>query len=357
MSGEVESRSRAARRSSESAPYELSDFSRVRKFDAHVHLNVEDPTLPDLARENGFELLSINADSPDFPDLLDQRAVAAALAKDDPARIHWATTFSMMGFGTRRWLGRVTAGLAEAKAEGACAVKVWKNIGMTERDADGRLILLDHPVLEPVIDHARSLGLPVIGHQGEPHNCWLPLEHMTTDSDRRYFERHPHFHMHRWPDRPSYEDLIAMRDRFLTTHPRLQFVGAHMGSLEHDIDRLAGFLDRFPRAVVDLASRMSHVQCQSLRDHEHVRAFFIRYQDRLLYGSDMTFNAHTDPVRFRRVAPAIWVSDWRYLATAESQRVGSLRADVPGLALPRDVIDKVYCRNALRVYAISGDGC
>jgi predicted TIM-barrel fold metal-dependent hydrolase len=341
----------------ESAPYDLEDFSRVRKVDAHVHLNAEDPTLPDLARENGFELLSINADSPDFPDLVDQRAVATTLARADPARIHWATTFSMRGFGTRRWLARVTAGLAEAKAEGACAVKVWKNIGMTERDADGRLILLDHPVLEPVIDHASSLALPVIGHQGEPHNCWLPLEHMTTDSDRRYYARHPHFHMHLWPDRPTYEDLIAMRDRFLASHPRLHFVGAHMGSLEHDIDRLGAFLDRFPRAVVDLASRMSHVQCQSLRDHGRVRAFFLRYQDRLLYGSDMTFNAHTDPVRFRRVAPAIWLSDWRYLATAEGQRVDSLCADVRGLALPRDVVDKIYCRNAVRVFAISGDGC
>ncbi len=356
MSGGVEL-SHATRRVPESAPYDLEDFSRVRKVDAHVHLNAEDPTLPDLARENGFELLSINADSPDFPDLVDQRAVATTLARADPARIHWATTFSMRGFGTRRWLARVTAGLAEAKAEGACAVKVWKNIGMTERDADGRLILLDHPVLEPVIDHASSLALPVIGHQGEPHNCWLPLEHMTTDSDRRYYARHPHFHMHLWPDRPTYEDLIAMRDRFLASHPRLHFVGAHMGSLEHDIDRLGAFLDRFPRAVVDLASRMSHVQCQSLRDHGRVRAFFLRYQDRLLYGSDMTFNAHTDPVRFRRVAPAIWLSDWRYLATAEGQRVDSLCADVRGLALPRDVVDKIYCRNAVRVFAISGDGC
>lgn len=334
-----------------SAPYGMEDFARLPKIDAHVHVNSVDSTLPDLARENGFALLSINAASPDFPSLAEQRAVTTALTGSDPTRMRWATTFSMEGFGQPGWADRVIAELAEARADGARAVKIWKNIGMTEKDAQGRLILLDHPGLAPVVEQVRAWGWVVIGHQGEPHNCWLPLEHMTTNNDRRYFARHPHFHMHLWPDRPTYDDLIVMRDRFLAANPGLRFVGAHMGSLEHDIDRLGAFLDRFPDADVDLASRMSHVQRQSILDRERVREFFIRHQDRMLYGSDMTFGAHTDPVRFRRVAQAIWVSDWRYLATAESQHVDALGADVPGLALPRDVIDKVYRRNAMRVFA------
>lgn len=333
-----------------SVPYGMDDFARVPKFDAHVHANVDDPAFLEQARQDGFELMSINVDYPDFPSIADQHAAATALAKADPARLHWAATFSMDGFGRPGWADRVNAGLAQAKSEGARAVKIWKNVGMIEKDADGRLIMLDHPGLSPVAEQVRALDLVLIGHQGEPHNCWLPLEQMTTDNDREYFRNHPQYHMYLHPDQPSYDDQIATRDRFVAAHPGLRFVGAHMGSLEYDVDRLGAFLDRFPDASVDLAARMSQVQYQSLRDRGKVRAFFIRYQDRLLYGTDLTVNPDSDPSEFRRSAHDVWTADWRYLATAESQRVDTLDADVPGLALPREVIDKVYYRNAVRVF-------
>lgn len=330
--------------------YGMDDFPRVPKFDAHVHANVDHPAFLEQAREDGFELMSINVDYPDFPSIADQHAAVIALAKSDPARLHWAATFSMDGFGQPGWAERVNAGLTQAKSEGARAVKIWKNVGMIEKDADGRLIMLDHPGLSPVAEQVRSLDLVLIGHQGEPHNCWLPLEQMTTDNDREYFRNHPQYHMYLHPDQPGYDDQIAARDRFVAAHPGLRFVGAHMGSLEYDVDRLGAFLDRFPDATVDLAARMSQVQYQSLRDREKVRDFFIRYQDRLLYGTDLTDDPETDPAGFRAAAHAVWTADWRYLATDGTQRVDVLGADVPGLALPREVIDKVYYRNAVRVF-------
>lgn len=334
----------------ESEPYGMEDFGRIPKFDAHVHANLDDTAFVEQARDDGFELMTINVDCPDFPGIAEQRAVAMGLAAAYPGRVHWATTFSMSGFGQPGWVERVTAGLADAHMDGARAVKVWKDVGMSARDAEGRLVMLDHPVLALAAAEVRSLGLVLIGHQGEPHNCWLPLEEMTTDGDRRYFGRRPQYHMHRHPDLPSHDDLIAMRDRFLTAHPGLPFVAAHLGSLEHDVDRLGVFLDRFPEVVVDTSSRVSQLQHQSLRDRERVRDFFIRYQDRVLYGTDLTFNTHADPEKFRRAAHGIWTSDWRYLATAETQRIGALDAEVPGLALPRAVIDKLYHRNAVRVF-------
>jgi predicted TIM-barrel fold metal-dependent hydrolase len=151
---------------------------------------------------------------------------------------------------------------------------------------------------------------------------------------------------------PGYEDLMAARDRFVAAHPQLRFVGAHLASLEYDVDRIAAFLDRFPNANVDLAARMSQVQYQSLRDYDHVRDFFIRYQDRLLYGSDLAQQPGTDDEAVRRDAHAFWTSDWRYLATGTTQRIDDLDADVPGLRLPRSVIDKIYYRNAVRVFGL-----
>ena len=336
----------------ETPSYSMDDFARVRKFDAHVHANADDPAFLDQARADGFELLSINVDYPDFPAVAQQRAVVSRLMKADPERLHWATTFSMRGYGAPGWAKGVEAALDRDVAEGAKAVKVWKNIGMVVRDATGRLLMLDDPGLAEVAEHVRALGVPLIAHQGEPHNCWLPLERMTTDNDREYFAKHPQYHMYLHPEMPGYETLMDARDRFVAAHPRLSFVGAHMASLEYDVDRLAAFLDHFPQATVDLAARMSQVQYQSLRDRERVRRFFIRYQDRLLYGTDLTQNPADDSGEFRREAHGAWQADWRYLATGETQRIDVLHADVPGLALPRDVIDKVYFGNAAQVFGL-----
>jgi predicted TIM-barrel fold metal-dependent hydrolase len=267
-------------------------------------------------------------------------------------RVHWATTFSMQGFGKKDWAEQVNASIAADVAQGAKAVKIWKNVGMAERDSGGRLIMLDNPAISPIADQIQKLGVTLIGHQGEPHNCWLPLEQMTTDNDREYFANHPNYHMYLHPEMPGYEEQIGARDRFLAAHPGLRFVGAHLGSLEYDVDRIAAFLDRFPNASVDLAARMSQVQYQSVRHYDKVRKFFIKYQDRLLYGTDLTLNPGEDLQEFKRSAHDVWTRDWRYLATAESQRVEIIKADVPGLGLPRQVIDKVYYGNALRAFAL-----
>jgi predicted TIM-barrel fold metal-dependent hydrolase len=192
----------------------------------------------------------------------------------------------------------------------------------------------------------------LIAHQGEPHNCWLPLDQMTTDNDREYFANHPQYHMYLHPEMPGYEDQISHRDAFVAAHPQLRFVGAHLGSLEYDVDRIAAFLDRYPNANVDMAARMSQVQYQSVRDYDKVRNFFIKYQDRLLYGTDLTLNPDTNPADFRREAHDFWTRDWRYLATGESQRVDVIKAEARGLALPRAVIDKIYYANSKRAFAL-----
>jgi predicted TIM-barrel fold metal-dependent hydrolase len=329
--------------------YGRDDFATVRKFDAHVHANVVAPEILDQARADGFELLTVNVDYPDFPSLGEQQAAALALVRLDPARLHFATTFSMEGWGQPDWATRANGQIDAAVAQGALAVKVWKNIGMDVRGKDGRLVMIDDPGFDPVLAHVQALGLPLIGHQGEPYNCWLPLDRMTTENDRSYFREHPQYHMYLHPELPSYEQQMSARDRMLDHHPGLRFIGAHMASLEWDVDRLGAFLDAHPGAVIDLAARMTQVQYQSHRDRERVRGFFIRYQDRILYGSDLTFAPDAAAATFRTDAHAAWTSDWVYLATDEVQRVDDIDADVKGLQLPRAVIDSIYYGNARRV--------
>jgi hypothetical protein len=340
--------------------YTAADFVQIRKIDAHVHANTDDQLFLDVAAKNGFEILSINVDYPDFPPLERQAEIAHKLMAADPQRFHFVTTFSMKGFGGPGWTASTIRHIDAERARGAVGVKVWKNIGMVERDANGRLIMLDDARFDGVMSHLEAKGIPLIAHQAEPKNCWLPLEAMTTENDRSYFRDHPEYHMYLHPEQPSYESLIAARDRFLARHPKLNFIGAHMASLEWSVDELAKFLDAYPNATADLAARMTQVQYQSASEPDKVRRFFIKYQDRLLYGTDLTEDppdpkerAQNPPMnagQFGREAEAFWRSDWTYLATSGVQPIDAIKTEVKGLALPKPVIDKIYYANARRVF-------
>jgi len=344
--------------------YTTADFTHVRKFDSHVHANTPDQRFVDVATQDGFEILSINVDYPDFPSLAAQAQVAHAHQAANPQRFHFITSFSMKGFGQPNWTADTIRQIDAEVARGALGVKVWKNIGMVEKDAQGHLILLDDPGFDGVMKHLEERGIPLIAHQAEPKNCWLPLEAMTTENDRSYFREHPEYHMYLHPDQPSYETLIGARDRFVARHPKLKFVGAHLGSLEWSVDRLAQFLDAYPNATVDMAARMTQVQYQSNIDRAKVRRFLLKYQDRILYGSDLTENPPSateraqnppmDLAQFSNEADAFWRSDWTYLATSTTQHIDAIKADVVGLALPKPVMDKIYYTNARRVFGLSG---
>jgi predicted TIM-barrel fold metal-dependent hydrolase len=326
----------------------LAEFAALPKIDVHVHINSSDPALIRQAQADGFRLITINVDYPDFPALAAQRTIATSLVAAYPQTLTWVTAFEMRGWDDADWQQRVLRQLDVDFAAGAVGVKVWKNIGMEFRDRDGRLVMIDDPKFDPIFAHVRERGLVLVGHQGEPRNCWLPLADMTVNNDREYFRDHPQYHMYLHPELPSYEQQMAARDRMLERNPELRFMGAHMASLEWSVDELAKFLDKHPHAVVDLAARMGQVQYQSNRDRRKVRRFFIRYQDRLLYGTDLTQEAGALAADVRKEAHEVWLQDWQYLATDAIQHVPALDEPVRGLALPRGVLRRIYSANAER---------
>ena len=240
--------------------------------------------------------------------------------------------------------------------QGAVAVKVWKDIGMQQRDADGRAVMIDDPRFDPVFAWLEQRHVPVLGHQGEPRNAWLPLDQMTIRGDREYFAEHPQYHMALHPEWPSYEQQIAARDRMLDKHPGLTFVGVHLASLEWDIDRVAAFLRHYPNASVDLAARLSHLELQASKDRDKVRQFFIDFQDRILYGSDFARGRDQADAEFATEAHEGWLADWRFLSGNAELHSGEFDAPFRGLALPREVLDKVYRENARRMFPTAWRG-
>ena len=334
----------------DASSYTMADYASVAKIDAHLHLHNAAPAFMEAARRQNFKILSINVDYPDFPPLDDQQRVAIALKKQFPQDVAWAASFSVDGSAQPAWLAATRHRIAASMEAGAVGVKVWKNIGMSLRGADQELVMIDDARFAPLFDDLARQGIPLLGHQGEPHNCWLPLARMTVNNDRTYFKNHPQYHMYLHPEMPSWEAQMAARDRMVAANPTLQFVGVHLASLERNVDELAAFLERFPNAVVDASARIGQLQYQSQRDREKVRNFFIKYQDRILYGSDMAQEPGQDGAALGREAEGVWRMHWRYFNTAESFKVADLDKPVQGLALPRDVVDKLYRTNAERAF-------
>ena len=142
---------------------------------------------------------------------------------------------------------------------------------------------------------------------------------MTVDSDRSYYKEHPQYHAFQHPEIPGYWEQIKARDHVLEKHPHLRFVGCHLGSLEYDVDELAKRLDKYPNFAVDMAARIVHFQVQ---EREKVRKFIIKYQDRLLYGTDNeTGRDQSDPEAPLTYLDGVYRSDCRYFATGEEIEV------------------------------------
>ena len=276
--------------------------------------------------------------------------------KQFPQNLAWAASFSVDGSDKPEWLPVTRQRIESAMKAGAVGVKVWKNIGMSLKGADDKLVMIDAARFAPLFDDFAKQGIPLLGHQGEPHNCWLPLAQMTVNNDREYFKAHPQYHMALHPEMPSWEAQMAARDRMVAAHPGLNFIGVHLASLERSVDELAAFLDRFPNAKVDVAARIGQLQYQSQKDRERVRRFFIKYQDRILYGSDMSQAPDQDGAALAKEAEGVWRMHWRYFNTADSFKVADLDKPVKGLALPREVVDKLYHLNAERTFPSAWGG-
>jgi len=330
--------------------YTLEDFQRVDKIDAHLHLNGPAAQLMTQAVRDGFRVLTINVDYPDFPPLDEQQRVAVALHKKYPGRVAFAATFSVADFQSPAWTATQLRHLDEAFAQGAVGVKVWKNIGLVLRDPNGHYVMPDDPRLKPIFDHLERAHIVLLGHQAEPLNCWLPPDKMTIRSDREYFSQHPQYYMYRHPEVPSHEAQLEARDRMLKQHPALRFDSVHLASLEWDVDKIADFLDHFPKANVDVAARMSHLEYQAAHDRERVRQFLIRYQDRILYGTDIEVGPDDVDPKVAADTHHTWLEDWQFLNTSDLMHSSEFDPAFQGLALPKAVVDKIYSGNARNLF-------
>jgi hypothetical protein len=272
--------------------------------------------------------------------------------QQSPDHVDYITAFTLENWDSTHWADSVIARIQNSFDQGALGIKLWKNIGMVEKNSAGEFIMIDDPKFDPVIQYIISQNKTVMAHLGEPKNCWLPLDKMTVNNDRNYFKNNPQYHMYLHPEFPSYEQLIEARDKFVEKHPDMRFVGAHLGSLEWSVDELAKRLDKFPNMAVDMAARIPHLQYQSQLDREKVRQFLVKYSDRIIYATDSGISEESDPEKDAQYTHQVWLDDWKYFTSDEMLTSSNVEGEFQGLQLPKEVIDKIYRENAIHWFGI-----
>jgi predicted TIM-barrel fold metal-dependent hydrolase len=230
---------------------------------------------------------------------------------------------------------------------GAKMVKVWKNFGMVTQDASGKFIQIDDPRLQPIWDFLKEQNIPVMAHIGEPLQAWRPLDD-PNNPHYGYYTEHPEYHAYKLPEIPKYETIIAARDRWIANNPDLKILCAHFGSMSHDVAMIAERLDKFPNMYVESAARFGDLAGQ---DAEKVRAFYQKYQDRILFGTDFGNSAPQQGMtadqleQEEKELDASYRNLWNYLSGGDSVALRGQHS--AGLKLPDSVLEKVYYQNAV----------
>jgi predicted TIM-barrel fold metal-dependent hydrolase len=232
------------------------------------------------------------------------------------------------GFGQR-----AAARLEADVHNGAQGLKIYKNFGMDLKYADGRRVPVDDPAFDPVWDACARLGIPVLIHTGEPSVFFDPIDL----NNERLLELTQFPRRARPPDQyPTFEALMAERDRMIAKHPKTTFILAHFAYHANDLARLARLLDRFPNVYVEVAAILAELGRQPYSTHD----FMVRYQDRVLFGKDI-------------YEPAEYTYYFRCFETRDEYFEYYRRRHafwrIYGFGLPDEVLRKIYYANALRL--------
>jgi predicted TIM-barrel fold metal-dependent hydrolase len=313
------------------------------RIDSHLHVHRPVPAFTAGMQKAGWRAVSlcvsraIGDESSILPEMLEGTARAA---RESGGRLAWAAAIDPRGFEQPDFVSRTIAELDRWFKEGAIAVKVWKNIGMSIRAKSGAYLMPDNPALLDVYAAIQKAGRSVVAHLAEPTGAWLPIDEKNPEIN--YYKSNPQWHMSNHPGAPKKEEILNARDRVLARFPKLRLVGCHLGSNEDDLPALARRLDRYANFAVDCAARVRYLVAT---DRAATIQFLTRYQDRILYGTDFQVG-NTEETRAWNNVHARMEEEYQYFAS--SGTVTMRNREVQGLGLPESVVRKIFGENAKR---------
>jgi predicted TIM-barrel fold metal-dependent hydrolase len=231
------------------------------------------------------------------------------------------------------------ARLEKAVKMGARGLKIAKNLGLTEKDKNGKLIPVDDPRIDPIWKKCGELGIPVMIHVSDPKAFFTPVDKYNERYDE--LGDHPNWSFY-GEEFPSKEEILAQRNRVFARHPNTIFIGAHMGTLPEELHVVANWLEVYPNFYVDIDARISDLG----RQPRTARKFLIQYQDRVLFGTDTAPNAESYQIYYRFLE-----TDDEYIDPSGGHHLQG-RWMIYGVHLPDEVLEKIYNKNALRILSM-----
>ena len=222
----------------------------------------------------------------------------------------------------------------KAVAQGVIGLKVYKSLGLTDKDKKGNRIAINDPRLDPIWKACGDLNIPVLIHSGEPSSFWEPKDKYNE----RWLELRQKPGRYRDPEKnPSFEEVLAEQHAVFKKHPNTTFINAHLGWMGNDLDRLGKHLDQYPNVMTEIGAVLAELGRQPKR----ARQFFIDYQDRILFGKD-SYNVSEYYTYFRVLETEDEYFDY--------YRKRHAHWKIYGLSLPDTVLQKVYYKNALHLF-------
>jgi predicted TIM-barrel fold metal-dependent hydrolase len=325
----------------------LSDFHPLSSLITPVH-TVAKARFPVIDYHNHLD----STDPRDVLSIMDQCGVEHVVnitlqvgqtALDIMDRFHTASPRRFSTIGWMDWNGVERADFAKLTIDrlqrmiehGAVGIKFWKDLGLTLRDATGNLIRIDDESFAPIFEACGKLGLPVMFHTADPSAFFAPID----PSNERYEElaAHPDWGFHNAP--VPKRELLEQRNRVIARHPSTTFVGAHCAESSEDLAYLSQQLDSLPNLYIDISARTPELG----RQPYSARAFFLKFADRILFGTDLLPEVEMYRLYFRFLETA----DEYFEYPSHASRQG--RWSIYGIFLPDEVLHKVYRENALKL--------
>jgi len=313
-------------------PIHSIERARFPVIDYHNHLDSTDP----------HEVLAI-MDQVNVEHVVNITMQVGQTALDIMDRFHTAAPTRFSSIGWMDWTDvdrpdfvQLTIDRLHRMVEhGAVGIKFWKDLGLVLRDPHGDLLRIDDERFAPIFEACATLQLPVMFHTADPSAFFEPI-----DPHNERFEElaaHPDWGFSSSP--VSKRALLEQRNRVIARHPNVTFVGAHCAESGEDLAFLAHQLDTLPNLLIDISARTPELGRQPYR----ARAFFLKYADRILFGTDLLPDLEMYRLYFRFLE----TDDEYFEYPSHASRQG--RWNIYGIFLPDDILRKVYRENALKL--------
>lgn len=260
------------------------------------------------------------------------KTYADNVKKSYPKRFIIFTNINFDGIGGESWSDKTIRQLEEDVKNGANGLKIFKNLGFTVNDKNGKRVAVDDPRLDPIWEKCGVLKIPVLIHTADPKSFW---DNLDSDNER-WLELATHPRRKRDNSDPSFEQLLNEQHQMFKKHPGTTFIAAHFGWLPNDLQQLAKLMEEMPNIIVEFGAVVAELG----RQPRTALAFFEKYQDRILFGKDSW-------------VPEEYATYFRVLETSDEYFPYHKKYHafwrMYGMGLPDDILKKIYYKNALRI--------